>query len=554
MKKKKESIIEFKLFAPYNESASLTGSFSKWKEIPMKKDANGYFRARVPLKDGIYQYKFRVKSNSWFFEPGQWVTITDPYAVDIDDVTQNGVLRIKDGKPIVDDYVWEYDDRPLPPDHQMIIYEMHIGDFSGGEADPFTRGKYTDALEKLNYLTELGVNAIEVMPVKEFPGDHGWGYNPRYFFAAESSYGTTADLKRLIDQSHASKIRFIIDGVYNHSESEAPLAQIDHDYWYHRDPKDPEWNWGPEFDYTHYDENLDIKPAWKFIGDTVRFWIEEYHIDGIRYDAAKQIDNYDFLRWVVEETKKAAGPKPFYNVAEYVPPDPSITGEDGPMDGCWHDYFLHTIVPYLCTGELDMERFKDVVDPKRKGFMTAASVVNYLANHDHERLMVKLAAHGVTDKEAFRRSRLGAALLMTSVGIPMIWMGEEFGEFKQKTIEQNKIDWQLLESEPNRGLFEYYKSMIALRKEHPALQTENISFIYESVEDLVLAHFRWTDEGDRVIVILNLSGEPLKDYEITGIPENGMWRDWNAGTEVEAVDNRVMLDLPQREARIFVQS
>ncbi len=291
----KKRKVEFLLFAPNNKAASLIGSFSDWKELPMKKGKDGYFRLNVPLADGEYQYRFRVQSNSWFFPPGEWVTITDPYATDIDNFNQNGILRIKDGKPIVDEYVWQHDDKPLPPDNQLVSYEMHVGDFSGGEADPFVRGKYSDVIAKLDYLTELGINAIELMPVKEFPGDQGWGYNPRYFFATESSYGTTAELKQLVDECHARGIRVFIDGVYNHSDSSAPLAHIDHDYWYHHDPKDPNLNWGPEFNYEHYDEKHDVSPAWQFIGSTVRFWVQEYHLDGIRYDGAKHIGNFDVI-------------------------------------------------------------------------------------------------------------------------------------------------------------------------------------------------------------------------------------------------------------------
>jgi 1,4-alpha-glucan branching enzyme len=312
--------IEFKLFAPYNEKASLKGSFSNWEEIPMKKGDDGFFRATVELEDGFYQYKFRIQSKSWFLEPDQWVDVTDPYATDIDGMKadENAIVTVKDGDRIVDDYVWMHDDKPLPADEELVIYEMHVADFSGGEDDPKERGKYKHVIEKLDYLCELGINAIELMPVKEYPGDYSWGYNPRHFFATESSYGSTKQLKQLIDECHGRGIRVIMDRVYNHSEASAPLTQIDHDYWYHHSPRDSDNNWGPEFNYEHYDEKLDTYPARRFIGDCVRFWIEEYHIDGIRYDAARQIANYDFMHWIVEETKKAAGSKPFYNIAEHI--------------------------------------------------------------------------------------------------------------------------------------------------------------------------------------------------------------------------------------------
>mgnify|MGYP005853490407 CR=1 FL=1 len=544
--------IEFALFAPYNKAVTLFGSFSNWEEIPMQKGDDGYFRTQVELEDGVHQYKFRVQSKSWFVEPDQWVDIVDPYATDIDSPTQNGVIRIKGGQKIVDTYVWQNDDKPLPADDSLVIYEMHVSDFSGGEPDAKPRGKFRHAIEKLDYLCELGVNAIELMPVKEYPGDYSWGYNPRYFFATESSYGSTEDLKQFIDECHGRGIRVLMDGIFNHSESECPLTQIDYDYWYHHDPKDPEFNWGPEFNYEHYDENLETYPARKFVGDVVRFWIEEYHIDGIRYDAARQIGNFDFMHWIVQETKQSAGSKPFYNVAEFVPENPDVTNMDGPMDGCWHDSFYHTIVPHLCGDRFDMEELKDALDGKRQGFMGATNIVNYLTNHDHNHLMAEFADAEIFDEAAFKRAKLGAALLMTAVGIPMVWMGEEFGEYKSKTIEPAKIDWSLLKNDENRSLFEYYKSLIYLRKTNHALHTANIDFFHEDEEGQVLAYCRWNEEGSRIVVIANFSDHFRAGYKVPNFPKNGTWREWIGDYDLESGDDNILIDLPEYEAKVLV--
>ena len=544
--------IEFKLFAPYNKEAALIGSFSNWEEIPMEKDEEGYFRTRVELKDGVYQYKFRVQSKSWFLEPDQWVDVVDPYATDIDDPTQNALVRIKDGDRIVDTYVWKHDDKPLPADRELVIYEMHVADFSGGEADPLARGKYEHVVEKLDYLVDLGVNAIELMPLKEYPGDYSWGYNPRYFSAAESSYGTTAELKNLIDECHGRGIRVIIDGIYNHSESSSPLTQIDHDYWYHHAPRDADNNWGPEFNYELYDENLGTYPARKFIGDTVRYWVQEYHLDGIRFDAARQIANYDFMQWIVQEAKSVAGPKPFYTVAEYIPETPSITNLDGPMDGCWHDSFYHCIVEHICGDTFDLERLKDAIDCKRQGFLGATNVVNYLSNHDHDRVFAELGDRAILDEAAFKRAKLGTVLLMTAVGVPLIGMGEEFGEYKAKTIEQAKIDWTLLGNDMNKGLWEYYKGLIHLRKNNQALYTENIDFFHEDPDSKVFAYTRWNDEGSRVVVVANLSENYLAGYSVPHFPANGTWHEWTGNYDVESGDDNITIDLPEYEAKVFV--
>ncbi|MGB3691358.1 MAG: alpha-amylase family glycosyl hydrolase [Spirulinaceae cyanobacterium] len=546
------NLIEFKLLAPYNKEAALIGSFSDWEDIPMEKDEKGYFRTKVELEDGDHQYKFRIRSKSWFLEPDQWIEVVDPYAIDIDNPTQNGIVRIKSGERIVDTYVWQHDDKPLPADQELVIYELHISDFSGGEDDPNPRGNYKHVIEKLDYLTELGINAIELMPIKEYPGDYSWGYNPRYFFASESSYGSTSGLKKLIDECHGKGIRVIMDGIYNHSEASSPLTQIDHDYWYHHEPRDPDNNWGPEFNYEFYDEKLDIKPAWQFVGDVVRFWIGEYHIDGVRYDAARQIANYDFMHWIVAESKKTAGEKPFYNIAEHIPETTSITNVDGPMDGCWHDSFYHTVKAHIFGERFELEELKDVIDCKRQGFLGATNVVNYLTNHDHERIMVELANREIFEEAAFKRFKLGVVLLMTAVGVPLVWMGEEFGDYHPLDPEPTKIDWSLLKNDLNKGLFEYYKGLVNLRKNNHALYTEKIDFFHDNVESKVLAYTRWNDEGSRVVVVANFSDNYLAGYEVPNFPENGTWHEWTGDYDLEVGENSITIDLPEYEAKVLV--
>ena len=450
----------FKLFAPYNNEANLIGDFNDWQETPMQKSDDGYFRASVELADGTYQYKFNIQTKSWFYGENEWKTIADPYATDIDAETQNSILKIKNGAKIVDEYEWQHNDTPLPTNDSIIIYEMHVGDFSGGETDGFTRGKYTDVIAKLNYLSELGVNALELMPLKESPGDFNWGYSPVHYFAPEQSYGTTAQLKELVDKAHALGIRIIVDGVYNHASTESPLAQIDHDYWFRHEPKNAEHNWGPEFDYEKKDENLDLMPARDFIYDSIRFWIREYQIDGIRFDAAKELNSFDALRDFVTYSRQMSSMKPFFTVAEYIPPSPEVTEPRGPVESCWNDSFMYAMVEYLTGEEVNLEKMKDAIDPQRSGYAGATSVTNYLANHDQNRLMLKLGEKEIMDAEAFRRAKLGALILLTAVGVPMIWMGEEFGEYVPMSEQSNKINWTLLENDENKNLFEYYKTLI----------------------------------------------------------------------------------------------
>jgi 1,4-alpha-glucan branching enzyme len=541
--------IEFKLFAPYNNSVSLKGCFSDWSEISMQKDEGGYFRTSVELEDGVYQYKFRVQSKSWFLEPDQWVEVNDPYATDIDDASQNSVIRIKDGQKIVDAYVWQHDEHPLPSNEELVIYELYVGGFSGGEKDKKGKGKFQDAIDKLDYLCDLGINVVELMPIQEYPGDNSWGYTPRYYFAVESSYGSSEDLKRLIDECHGRGIRVFMDCIFNHSDTETPLTQIDYDYWYSREPTDPDNSWGPEFDYEDYDDNLDIKPAWEFIGDVVRFWIEEYHLDGIRFDAGKQIGNTEFMTWITQQAREVASMKPFFNTMEYIPENPQLAGYGKPMDACWHESFYQQVIKHICSDDFNLQGLKEVIDCRQQGYQSATSAINYIASHDHKYTLTELGDRSIFAESAFKRAKLGAVLLTTAVGVPLIWMGNEFGEYNPE--EEIKIDWTLLANDLNQNLLDYYRGLIALRKNNHALRTSNIDFFYEDEANKVLAYTRWNEEGSRIVVVANFSNNFLKDYAISKFPAAGTWHEWTQDYDVEATE-KLVVNLGQYEAQVFI--
>ena len=543
------SSIEFKLFAPYNEKATLKGCFSDWSELPMQRDEEGYFRTSVDLEDGVYQYRFRVQSQSYFLEANEWVDVCDPYATDIDDPSQNSVVRIKDGKKIIDTYVWQHDDKPLPGNEELVIYELFVGGFSGGEADKKERGRFKDAIDKLDYLQDLGINAIELMPIQEYPGDKYWGYNPRHYFAVESSYGSTEDLKRLIDECHGRGMRVLMDCIFNHGDTETPLTKINFDYWFTREPTDPDNSWGPEFDYDRYDEKLDLKPAWEFIGDVVRFWIEEYHIDGIRYDAAKQIANHDFMSWISQQARQAAAMKPFINTAEYIPENPNLAGYDKPMDACWHESFYQQVLKHVSGDGFDLNGFKQTIDCSQQGYESMTTAINYISCHDHKYTLAELGDRSIFGDEAFKRAKLGAVLLMTAVGIPLVWMGNEFGEYNPE--EEIAIDWTLLKDNPNQDLRDYYRGLIVLRRDNHALRTSNIDFFYEDPESKVLAYIRWNDEGSRVVVVINFSGDFLKDYAIA-LPHDGTWHEWTRDYRVETQQRKLAIDLGGYEVQVFL--
>ncbi|MFB2893065.1 alpha-amylase family glycosyl hydrolase [Aerosakkonemataceae cyanobacterium BLCC-F50] len=558
------SSIEFNLFAPNNQAAALIGSFNNWQETPMTKGKDGYFRTSVDLTDGIYQYKFRVKTNN-SSALGEWVEIADPYATEIDPHSSGAVIRVKEGERILDTYIWQYDDRPLPDNHELVMYELHVADFSGCVPNREKPEVLKRATEKLDYLQELGVNAIEVMPLNEHPGDYRWGYLVSHFFALENSYGSPEDLKRFVDECHARGIRVIMDGIFNHSAEDTPLLKIDRNYWYYASKKEHKKAsdyWGPEFNYEYFDEKLDIRPAWKFIGDVVRFWIQEYHLDGIRFDAVSQLTsldiekpNLDFLNWITQEAKKVAVNKPFYNIAECIPEEPSIIAPAGPMDGLWHESYHQFVLEHLCSDHFNLDKLTEVFNPKQQNYGTTNKLINYLATHDQERVLEQLGKIGIFDEAAFKIAKLGAVLLMTAVGVPLIWMGEEFGECKPKTEttdKPNPIRWKLLENQLNHDLFEYYHKLITLRKQNPALHSENVDLFHQDADNKVLAYQRWNEDGARVVVVANFSDKNFDKYQINHFPDHNNWYDWLEGNGVEAKDNRFIVDLSEHEAKVFV--
>ncbi|MBD1911841.1 MULTISPECIES: alpha-amylase family glycosyl hydrolase [unclassified Leptolyngbya] len=549
--------IEFKLLAPNNKAVSLIGSFSDWNEIPMEKDDKGYYRTSVKLDDGAYEYKFRVQSNSWTHQPDEWVEIDDPYARELHPDSCNSVIRIKDGQRIVDDYVWTHDDKPLPANNQLIIYELFISDFSSGDENCSAKGQYEAVIEKLDYLCGLGINAIELMPVNAAPEDASWGYLPSFFFAPNPKYGSTKDLKRFIDTCHGCGIRVILDQLYNHSSDHSPLLAIDRDYWYYHDrhhPDRPEDYWGPEFNYETYDERYDRHPAWELMGDVVRYWIEEYHIDGIRFDAVKEIDNPEFMNWVCQQTKLAASMKPFYNIGERIPDTPEVVRPEGALDACWRETFYYFLTPHLKgEEEIDIQRAKELLDPTQHDYPDRTTgAVHYLSSHDRPRLLDSLKEQGFSEDDAFQRIKLGAVMLMTAVGVPMILMGEEFGEVNSMTPNSpHPLDWSLIERDRNADLLTYYRKLFALRRQFSSLQNSNIDFFHEDADNQVLAYQRWNEESC-VVVVLNLKNMECDHYHVHNIPQGHVWHDWLQDTPVELHDDQLICSLRGYEARVYI--
>ena len=561
--------VELALFAPYNEFVQLIGDWNDFEPIEMRRSDDGWWRTRVELPDGDYLYKFRIRSKS-YFAMDQTLDVFDPYAMSItNDGKENTVLRIRNGKRLDVAYAWRHDHKPLPENRDLVIYELHVGDFTGGHGDrgpggEYEKGQFKHVIEKLDYLRELGINCIELLPVKEFPGK-GWGYTLRSLFAVENSYGSPEDLCRLVDEAHARGMRVIIDGVYNHADADSPLAKIAYDYWFHNPNPDPDYmQWGPKFNYSHFDSNLGLFPARKYVIESIQFWVETFHIDGIRFDATRAIRDFDIMRELADSAYDRIGRiKPFITVAEHVPEDPAITGRPGrgPMDAAWHDWLARMLQAVIMGKEVDGNHPADLealgarLDPSKNGYGQAAAMVNFIGNHDFHRILHLLGNDAkVFDEAAFRRVKLGTALLLTSPGLPMLWMGQEFGFSSEKSLEPRPLDWSLLKHDRNRDLLDFHKRLIRARHEIDALRADSFQIVLLDPRRMLFGFKRWTDGGSVAVVVVNLRDEPAGNFEIRDVGlEDGTWREV-IGEYPATVESGALRDkLDRSEAKVFVK-
>ncbi|CAF0846354.1 unnamed protein product [Rotaria sordida] len=215
-------------------------------------------------------------------------------------------------------------------------------------------------------------------------------------------------------------------------------------------PDDPNY-WGPEFNYEFHDEQLDVSPAVVYMKDVVRYWVGEFHLDGIRFDAAKQMDTFNILHELDRVARTAVRTnQPFYTTAEFVPENLYITkAKNGPVDACWTQALYGNLENAL-TDKVDLNDMKYAIANN--------NVVNYTDCHDNKRLLFRVGNnHCIFDDEAFLRMHMAAILLATSVGVPLIWQGDELGDAssfeetdENKTTNHYDMHWDLLNQDRNR--------------------------------------------------------------------------------------------------------
>ncbi|MGE5679824.1 MAG: malto-oligosyltrehalose trehalohydrolase [Bacillota bacterium] len=460
---------------------------------------------------------------------------------------------------------------------KYIIYELHIGTFT-------EEGTFESAIEKLDYLKELGITAIEIMPVSQFPGSRNWGYDGVYPFAPQSSYGGPEGLKKLVDACHNKGLAAILDVVYNHF---GPSGNYLNNYgpYFHDKYKTP-WGMAVNFDDEYSDE------VRNYFIENALFWYEQYHFDALRLDAVHSIYDFGAKHFLTELTERVeefyhnSGRKCFVFVESDLNDVRLITPREQGGYGCdaqWTDDFHHSIHAIL-TGEnsgyyLDFGKTEHVVDALKNSYVYSGNHSNYRKRkHGNDasgrptyQFIVSIQNHDQVGNRAFgerfsklipfEAQKLAAGAMILSPYIPMLFMGEEYGEespflyfishlepeliesvqsgrkaefqaFRwqgnipdpqsEETFEQSKLNWESINKGGHKVMLEFYKELIRLRKSNAALESFDRSSIeVKGVEEDKIVFMQRSNRDANVICIMNFSNIEVTTY--ANMPE-GRWK------------------------------
>ena len=504
----------------------------------LKKDPNlsNVWWTELELPNGIYDYEYVLPNGATFPDP-------------LSRMVRNNKTRIEigaGGVTTADDYNWISANYLKPTLDTLVIYELHVDDFSAAGNGA---GTFQHVLEKLDYLKSLGINAIELMPISEFPGNHSWGYDPHIISAINDSYGTPEQFKYFVDQCHNMGIAVILDIIWNHIRSSSPLWQMQPDYdlnpyiKHHEEmnPNEAPESWGM-LDIDHFNMN-----TIEYINKVHRIWVDEYKIDGFRFDAAAH------LGWSVSQPDLGIygwsnalydHDSTVYQIAEHLPSNISLI-ENTNFSAGWHDSFhdrlkIDSHNQYNSTMDI-MRQIIGLYEYTNWGtpYSNFTQAVKYMISHDEQSLIQEMVEFdNFTMQQALERDKFYSTILFTSNGIPMLWQGQEFG-FKSGWTDQNQngnwdeeklsyrpIDWNVLETENGQSHFEHYKKLIYLRKNNPAFSKGEFYDLYRYTNQGVVVYGykdnRENSLNDQVVVIANFSST---DQSILDVPflSSGYW-------------------------------
>ncbi len=527
----------FRVWAPNAAEVYVVGTFNDWSNTahPLTKDPAGFWYGDVPGAKQGHEYRYRIVTAAGVYLKN------DPYARNVTSSIGNSIIT-------VDAFDWGKKRFSTPPQNELVIYELHIGTFAKEPGD--APGTLEVAIKRLPYLKRLGVNAIEIMPIMEFAGGFSWGYNPAHIFAIESDYGSPVCFKHLVIAAHKLGIAVILDVVYNHfGPSDIDLWQFDG--W-------SENNKGGIYFYNDWRSLTpwgDTRPDYgrtevrDFLCDNALFWVTEYDVDGLRFDATSFIrsvrghdndqgadlpEGWSLMQMITDgiRKRKPAG----FLIAEDLQNNAFMTkqSKDGGagFTSQWDARFVHVIRQALIgsnDADRNMEAVRDAI--LHRYYLDAFERVIYTESHDEvangkARVPEEVAPGDAANWYAKKKSCLGAALVFSSPGIPMIFQGQEFLE-DDWFHDKDPIDWT--KKERFAGILKTYRDLIRLRLNHKGftrgLCGQNVNVFHVNNNDKLVCFHRWDQSGpgDSVVIAANFADRSHTDYVI-GLPHAGEWK------------------------------
>jgi 1,4-alpha-glucan branching enzyme len=528
--------VGFRVWAPHADLVSVVGDFNDWSPVahPMLLEKSGcWFRdiADAAVGDEYRYYIVNGEQELWRI---------DPYARELTHCTGNAVVH----NPYFD---WTGDSFHTPPLNELVIYELDVGTFAG--ANEGRPGTFRNVVDRLDYLSSLGINAIQLLPVTAFSAEQSRGFHPSHLFAVENSYGGPHALKELVKQAHQEGLCILLDVIYNHlGPRDVSLWQFDGwckddlggIYFYN--------DWKGETPWGCTRPDYGREEVRRYLHDNALMWIEEYHFDGLRIDGTSYVrsvdgqlsdgrrisEGCDLLSWINEDLLKVHPGR--ICIAEGPQDDPSIT--KSPRDGGagfsaqWDYDFMYRLRECVQAAS-DDDRFLEEVGTALQRRLTGDAFKRVVFTECDDK-----AASGLSrvPSEIFpetpeswwsrKRSTLAAGILFTAPGIPMLFQGQEFVQ-TGLLADPQPLDWQ--RSERFAGIVQLYRDLIHLRLNREGqtrgLCGQGIDCFHIDKERKLIAYRRWERGGplDDVLVVANFSHESRMDYPL-GMPVKGSWK------------------------------
>lgn len=504
----------FCLAAPLKSSAILVGAWDDYQVLDSRSmsyqdyEGNRYFWARVEglAADKAYPYYYLVDGTG----------VGDPYARLVLDPENDKYIpesvypglipypadKVSGGVPLavcqhnINDYDWQVTGFKGVAPERLNIYELLVRDFTGTEGKALGDGTIRAAQARIPYLKAMGINAVELLPINEFNGNISWGYNPNFYFAPDKAYGTPADYKAFIDACHANGIAVILDMVFNQTDWQHP--------WYRLYPEgsNPFYNATAPHAYSVLNDWNQGNPlVQQQFEDCLRYWLEEYRVDGFRFDLVKGLgDNDSYANSGDAATNaynasRVARMKRLHDAMKEVNPDAYFINEnlagaqeenEMAADGQLNWANLNTQGCQYAMGyqaNSGLERFYAPSDSRLWG-----STVSYLESHDEQRLAYRQnqeGASGVRGDITASMHRLGSAAcqMILSPGAHMIWQFSELGNFDNtkdagggNNTDPKTVRWNLYDNASRRGLYDSYSQLNHIRIKNPELFARGADF------------------------------------------------------------------------------